>query len=463
MTPGKVLRFDGFELHPVERRLLVRGQPVLLGARAFDLLLALAQQGGALVTKDQLLDRVWPNLVVTENNVHVQVSALRKLIGGQAIRTVPGYGYRLAVQPLPEPAGSHGPAAGLAGARSPPRPAEMFGREDELALLVQLLAAHRLVSIVGPGGVGKSMLADAGARASVQAGQRGACWVDVHGLTEAQQLPEAVARALDGTDRAPAPPSDLAPALRASPALVVLDGAEHLLDAVARVAGDILDDAAGPRLLVTSQAALRVEGERVLRLCTLPIPAPGVQPDIAMRCGAVALFAHEAQAADQRFALDEGNVALVLDVCRRLDGLPLAIKLAAQRTHALGLTALRDLLPAHLQLLRNARRGAPARHQTLMASFDWSFRLLDEMQRLVLCRLAVFDGVFALDHATRLVAGGDLDPWAVMEVMASLVERSLIQRDAQALNAYRLVVGIRELACRLGDEAEDSGQPPGRL
>lgn len=475
MRPGPVLRFDSFELHPTERRLFVRGRPADVGSRAFDLLLALAEQRGALVSKDQLLDRVWPKLVVSENNLHVHVSALRKLLGMNAISTVPGRGYRLALRQLPESAAAVRRDADPPATRPPPQPVEMHGRAAELALLLQWMGAHRLVSIVGPGGVGKTMLADAAALARARAEATGAgaarvCRVDVHGLTEPAQLSHAVAGALGRTGVNAGGRVDLPTAnesseacVGADPALLVLDGAEHLLDAVARLSEELLQDAPELRLLVTSQSALRLEGERVLRLDPLPIPPIGMAPQIAARYAVVALFASEAQAADQRFALDDAHVDAIVDVCRRLDGLPLAIKLAAQRTHALGLTALRELLPDHLQLLRNAHRGAPPRHRTLIDAFAWSARLLDDTECQVLRRLATLDGVFALDRAMQTAAGGDLGPGAVMEALASLVERSLVQLDAQGPRGYRLLTGIRACALRLEGEsiASASSDSPG--
>ena len=461
VTAGDVLRFDSFELHPLERRLLVRGQPTVVGSRAFDLLVALAEKGGEMVTKDQLLDRVWPKVVVAENNLHVHVSALRKLLGTHAIGTLPGRGYRLAARRLNGQLCGDVPAGEGAGACLPPRPGEMFGRTDELAMLAQLLGAHRLVSIVGPGGVGKSMLAVVAARACDDPVQS-TRWVDLHALAGAEQLPRAVARALGAADLPQPGVPDLVRALRGTPTTLVLDGAEHLLDAVAQVVESVLEDAPDVQLLVTSRSALQLDGERVLRLDPLPVPAADANAELAADHATVALFASEAQAADQRFVLTDANVDTVVDVCRKLDGLPLAIKLAAQRAHVLGLPTLRAHLPDQLHLLRNASRGAPERHGSLVASFEWSVRLLDDTQRTVLRRLGTFDGAFSLDLATEVAAGSDLDPWIAVEAIAALVDRSLVQLDAQALNGYRLLTSMRCFVRRLADPGmnqNDSAAP----
>lgn len=442
MTPGHVLRFESFELDPFERRLLVRGEPAVVGARAFDLLVALAEKEGEIVSKDQLLDRVWPKLVVTDNNIHVHVSALRKLLGDQAIGTLPGRGYRLAARRLSGRAWSDATAGAAPPATCVPRqPADMFGRADELAMLARLLRKHRLVSIVGPGGVGKSMLAGVAARANPGELAGNARWLDLHALAEASLLPDA---------------SALAGTLRGGCATLVLDGAEHLLDAVAQFAAAVLDEAPAARLLVTSRSPLRLEGERVLRIDPLPVPPADADAQSAAAHAAVALFAGEAQAADQRFALGDANVAAVVDICRQLDGLPLAIRLAAQRAHALGLPALRAHVPDHLHLLRNTSRGAPARHRSLQASLEWSLRLLDETQRAVLDRLAGLEAAFSLDRATQAAAGDDLDPWTVVETLAALVDRSLVQLDAQALDGYRLLAGVRCLVRRLAANAHQN-------
>lgn len=456
MTPAPVLRFETFELHPVERRLLVRGEPVDVGSRAFDLLRVLAEQGGAMVTKDQLLDRVWPDVVVAENNLHVQVSALRKLLGTQAIGTVVGRGYRLAVRRLAGDAAAAATAGDAAGTRLPRRPAEMFGRDDELAALGTLLRAHRLVTVVGPGGVGKSLLADSAVRAQLAGPVQDVRWVDLHALADAGPMPRAIAQALARAEPPQANLPELVRALRGAGVTLVLDGAEHLLDAVAQFACAVLDDAPGVRLLVTSQAPLQLDGERVLRLDPLAVPPTGLRAEEAAGQAAIRLFASEAQAADQRFALSDANVESVAAVCRQLDGLPLAIRLAAQRAHVLGLPTLRAHLPGHLHVLRNTSRGVPARQATLTAAFDWSVRMLDDTARAVLRRLSACDGSFTLERATQLASGPDLDAWTVVEALARLVDCSLVWLDAQDTGSYRLLAGTRRFAAAQNDSEATS-------
>ncbi len=463
-TPGTALRFEGFELHPGERRLVVAGRQVEVGSRAFDLLLALTEQAGALATKDQLFDRVWPGMVVAENNIHVHVSALRKVLGNAAITTIPGRGYRFTARPLSGPAPAVVSSEGVV-ARVPRTPAPLFGREEEVATLLRLLSGHRLVTVAGPGGVGKTALVAAALHALPPAQGVRVRWVDLHAQDSAEHLPTTLEQAIEPVGAA-----------AGAPLLLVLDGAEHLLDAVAQWASQWQDALPGLRLLVTSQAVLQLEEEHVLRLEPLPTPDGLVDMATAAGYACVQLFEREAQAADQRFSLMDTNIASVVRICRQLQGHPLAIRLAAQRAHVLGLEALQTHLPQHLDLLRNASRGAPGRQLSLTAAFDWSFQLLRDNERRVLCRLSVFKGRFTLSQAMRVAADpalageGALDEWAVIDILARLVDRSLISLDRDLAGGYHLAPTIRHFAAqhldlagetaaarRLADEVDDEG------
>lgn len=458
LRPGQRLRFGHFELDASEHRLLARGELVHLQARAMDLLIALAGQAGQLLSRQQLLDRVWPGLVVEENNLSVQINALRKVLGADVIATVPGRGYRFAagVEPLVD---RRARLAALPATQRPTHlpdsPPPLIGRAADLAALLPLLADHALVTVTGAGGVGKTSLAVALLQAQRQAYPHGVCLVELAGVQQAEAVPRAIAAALAlrlSEEGEPLPA--LAQALAPLNLLVALDNAEHLVEAVAAVAEALLDAAPGVRLLVTSQAPLRLRRERVYRLGPLGWPDPGVDAATALGFGAVALFVARVQALDQRFQLDAANVDLVAELCRRLDGSALAIELAAARVPLLGLAGLHTSLGQRLSLLSQGQRDAPARQQTLRAALQWSHDLLGPAERQVFRRLAVFAGSAPLALLQAVLpdaAADDMAAWAVLDALAGLVDRSLVALmaepgDAQALPRYRLLESPRALA-----------------
>lgn len=462
-------RFGRIELRPTQRQLLIDGQPATLGARAFDLLLALVQHRDRLVSKNELLDLVWPGLVVEENNLQVQVSTLRKLLGPQAIATIPGRGYRFTLVPdaaeaapahappsattsivTPAPSASAQPAAAAAPRHAPPPPRALplLGRERELAELLALLDAQpALVTLVGPGGIGKTTLARSAAQARHATWPDGCAWVELAPLTDARLVPGTIAQALDlqlaaGGD----PQAALVAALQPLQLLLVIDNAEHLVDALAPLIQALLHGTTGVHLLVTSQVPLKIHGEQVLRLDALAVPEPGLGADAAAQMGAVALFTERARAADRRFALADDNVAHVIEICRRLDGLPLALELAAARVPLLGARGVAQRLDDRFRLLAGGSRSAPTRQQTLQAALDWSLALLPEPERRVFQQLGVFAGGFTLSLANAVLAGDALDEWALIDALSTLAEHSLLSVSGGEPPRYALSETARAYA-----------------
>lgn len=462
------IRFGRFRLDPVRRVLRADEVPVRLGARAIDVLLELVRHRDRIVSKDQLLDSVWPGLIVEENNLQVQVSALRKLLGPQTIATIPGRGYQFIADIEVRDAGRPRAVASTnastdtstdaapnrgrnaaARRRLPVQRSALVGREDDLADLCALLPAHALVTLTGPGGIGKTRLALAAAAALQPAYADGVHWIDLASVVDAQRAPAVVAAGL-GIDLLPGVQAEavIADALRGQSLLLVLDNCEHLLDVVAPLVDALLRQAAGVHVLATSQAPLRLGVEQVLRVEALSLPAGNdiASADEASHYGALALFVMRAGAAQPGFALQPDTVQVAVEICRRLDGMPLAIELAAARLPLLGLTGLRDRLDERLQLLTRGASDAPSRQQTLRATLEWSHALLSPAEQTVFRRLGVFAGGFSLALAQRVAADPLDDAWLVLDSLGALVDRSLVVASVDGEPRYHLLESARAFA-----------------
>jgi predicted ATPase/DNA-binding winged helix-turn-helix (wHTH) protein len=455
--------FSRFELLPAERKLLDTGCPVELGARAFDLLIALAERRDRLVSKAELLELVWSGLVVEEANLPVQMSGLRKLIGAQVIVTVPGRGYRFVAGlhhrcGLPVDRHAEVPIAAPNPQSNVPAESDiLIGRGADVAELSSWLTERRLVTVLGAGGIGKTRLAQAVARARVGLHVGGVWWIDLAALTTAPQIASAVAATMQLRLGEGDTTTILVRTLAKTDTLLVLDSCEHLISEVGLLARAILAAAPGVRLLATSQELLQVPGERVYRLDTLAVPPPGTPLHIARGYSAMQLLEHRARASDQRFRLDAASVDAAMELCRRLDGIALAIEMAAARLPALGAEPTRRLVAE--RLLRNADLAAPAHHRTLSTLFDWSHALLDATEQAVLRRLSVFVGSFRLELAQRVAADDEIDDWAVLDAVAALVDKSLLQVGGQQPRPrYRLLANTRLCAAERLDAAGEAGE-----
>jgi predicted ATPase/DNA-binding winged helix-turn-helix (wHTH) protein len=443
--------FGNVEVRPSQRLVLMNERPVALGSRAFDVLTVLLENQHRLVTKDELLDSVWPGEAVIEHNLVVQVSALRGLLGRESIATVPGRGYRFVagqtagVEPTAAPAG---PPDRTPRSNLPPLLEPLVGRASDAALLATLVSQNRLVTVTGAGGVGKSQLAQQLLHAQRGDHPDGVAWVELAGVSDGAQVAETIARALGVQLGGGKAEQALTGALAPLVMLIGLDNAEHVVDEVARLVTAILVADLGVRLIVTSQVPLNVAHENVMRLEPLELPQATMTRAEAVGVASVELFLRRLQARQRDFVLDDGNVSAVIEICRRLDGLPLAIELAAARVPALGVAGIVQGLDERLQLLAGGHRHAPPRQRTLRAALDWSVSLLDAAERGVLRRLAVFAGGFPLDMAQQVAVdpAGGVDEWAVLDVLGSLVERSLVVALWGEPPRYRLLESTRALA-----------------
>ncbi len=446
------------------RQLRIDGEPVRLGARAFDVLMTLVERRDHVVSKNDLLDIVWPGLVVEENNLQVHISTLRKLLGAQTIATLPGHGYRFTAslhdaQPDPLRASDSGQASSL-HSNLPEQLPPLFGRKAELEALAEMLPKHRLITITGAGGIGKTRLAQAAAQAALDRYPDGVWWVELATANAPEQILGTVARVLEIALDLEATASDLGSRIAERHLLLVLDNCEHLIAGVAVLASTLLCAASNVSMLVTSQDSLKVEGEQVMRLGTLAVPDDATEAEHAVTqdFGAMTLFAARAREATPHFVIDDGNRAAVIEICRRLDGIPLAIEFAAARLPLLGVEGLRLRLDDRFRLLVGGARLAPKRQQTLRAAMDWSHSLLSPNEQKVFRRLAVFSGSFRLNAAQQVAAQDDFDRWTALDHLAVLVDKSLVISEFGGVPRYRLLESTRAFALeRLHGAGEASG------
>ncbi|WP_457423968.1 ATP-binding protein [Roseateles sp. P5_E7] len=465
------LQFGRFRLDLARCVLLHDGAPVRLGPRATDLLLVLVQRRGAVVSKAELFDLVWPGLVVEENNLQQHISTLRKLFGPQAIATVPGRGYLFTLSPDGDPSTGHDRGRDDAQARTMrvPAGAPLIGRNAELSELRERVLVHAVVTVVGPGGIGKTRLALAVAQTCNADFADGVYVADLSVLTDGGQAMAAVAQALGIV--LPLEPAavgrhaqTIAAALRGRELLLVLDNCEHVLDSVAALVDVLRQRALHARVLATSQEPLHVADEQVFRLAPLDVPSAidpaddDARSEAATQSGAVQLFVARAQAVDRFFFLTPDVLPAVVDICRRVDGLPLAIELAAARLPLLGVYGLQQRLDERLGALGAQRGRGPPRQQTIRAALTWSHALLSRDEQIVWRRLGVFSGGFSLDLAHRVLVDADLTPESVLDYLGALIDKSLVMTETghdPRHPRYRLLEPARVFALAQLEQADE--------
>ena len=448
-----LIAFGPFRLHP-SRHLLLRGnRPVPIGSRALEILITLVDRAGELVTKDRLVAQAWPHSIVEESSLRAQIAALRKVLKdspdeSRYIVAVPGRGYRFVAATSREEGGSSSGPVSARTAYLPVRLTSVIGRAEAIRLLSVRLKRCRFVTVVGHGGVGKTTVAVATAEEISGLYRDGVCFVDTT-LVDPGLLPSVLASALRLSIISDSMLDDLAAQLRHKQVLIVLDNCERIADAVARATERILQCAPDVHILATSREPLRAEGESVYRLQPLDTPptVAGLSAAQALNFPSVELFVERATARIEGFTLCDADAPVVGDICRQLDGIALAIELAAGRVDAYGLRGIAERLGDRFRLLKGGRRTALQRHQTLAATLDWSYDVLPEGERVILRRLAVFAGGFTFDSAAALSAGMDMFSTDIVDGMANLVSRSLVAADVNRVPPrYRLLETTRAYA-----------------
>jgi len=429
------LAFGPFALIRRGEALYRDGQQVKLGSRARQILSMLAQNAGRLVTKDELMARVWPDTVVVDANLTVHIAALRQALGESRdgplyIVNIAGRGYRFVAPVHPLSSLAALPAESQSNNNLPARLIAPIGCEIPLAELDARLAASRLVTIAGPAGVGKTTLALLAAEGRLGRHAGGIWFIDLAPLTEDAHVASTVAQTLHIELGADTPLDDLTRHLSDRGLLLILDNCEHVIEAAADLVAAIGAACPTVSILATSREPLNVAGEAVFQLHPLAVPPPTMMVGAreALAFPAVQLLAARAADSSSDFELDDQNALGAALICRRLDGLPLAIEFAAALVGTYGLNGIANRLDEHLRLLDLDRRGGALRHRTLEAALDWSYQLLDADEQRALRRLAIFSGGFTMEAAERVIPA----PGEAIEVgalLASLVRKSLVGTD----------------------------------
>ena len=462
-----VFESGGLEIDLVRRELRARGAKIPIGGRAFEIVETLVRAAGELVTKDDLMRRVWPGAIVEDNTIQVHISAIRKALGQDRgmLKTVTGRGYRLlgdwTIRRENTSTKTQAPQQVRAAAHPfvtnvPVAASALIGRETAVQQLRDLLSAYRVVTLTGPGGIGKTTLASEVARRLFPTFEGDVVLVELVSLSEPDRVPSAVAYVLNlqlrGDDMSAI---SVARAIGTKKLLLVLDNCEHVIDATARMVEALLRMCPHATVLATSREVLSVEGEFVYRVPPLTVPAPHLEtPDDVLEHSAVQLFIARTRSLRADFRSQGAKLTVIAAICRRLDGIPLAIEFAAARAATLGIQQVAERLDDRFALLTGGRRTALPRHQTLRATLDWSFQLLSAAERRLLRHLAIFPAGFTLEAAAAVLSDAES---SVALGISSLVSKSLVTLDgSEAARRWRLLETVRVYALeKLADSAEN--------
>jgi predicted ATPase/DNA-binding winged helix-turn-helix (wHTH) protein len=459
---------EQWEIDLGRRELRSRGIPVPLGGRAFEIVTVLVQSATELVTKDHMMERVWPGAIVGEGTLHVHISAVRKALGPDRamLKTVSGRGYRLLGSWTPQQreasaAPVYSPLTRRSGAppanNFPPLITRLIGRAAACQFVRDLVSAYRVVTLTGPGGIGKTSLAIKAVYYLLPDFEDGGWIVELASLSDPGLVPSTVASTLGLKLAGEISADSVARAVGGRHLLLVLDNCEHVIDAVANLAETLTRLCPRTTIVATSREILRIDGESVYRVPPLDVPAPGqAAPDYIMQYSAVELFVARTKALNAGFSPRAEDLASIATICRHLDGIPLAIEFAAARAAVLSVQGVAAGLRDRFALLTAGRRTALPRQRTLRATLDWSHELLPETERRLLRRLAVFPGGFTIDAAAAVMTDTGFDASAVLDGIANLVAKSWVALDKSGAGArWTLLETIRAYALeKLVEHAE---------
>ena len=463
--------FGPYLVCPGERTLKRNGQLLQIGDKVLDLLLAFIVNPGEILSKSDLAHRVWRRPFIEDGSLRVAIGALRKLLGqteegGDYVINVVGRGYALSptvkFERWPEPGAQFHPrprqTVGTANGRLPPLLTPVFGRRHDIQRITDLLSQSRFITVVGPGGIGKTTVAISCASLRADA-DGGACFVDLAPIRDLTLVPSRIATAL-GAEQSSDPLDFISNHLASQRLLLILDNAEHVADSVARVVAEILGGAPHVKVIVTSREPLAAAGETVYRLEPLKLPPTsyGLSAAEAMKYDAIELFVDRVQANAPGFSLTDVLAPAAAEICQKLDGVALAIRLAAGRVQAFGVNGIARLLESKLDLLSQNQRTAPSRHQTLKAAFDWSYDLLSSDEQALLASMAIFSHSFSLEAIQRVATASEDPVGKILAMIGDLVAKSLVSFiDDESGARYRLLETVRVFALA---RLEESGARP---